>query len=281
MKQFFSRLGKRAASFVIALALTGAGSAYSAVIFQDDFSSGGFDKTNGGARWTSRVDVNIASSPNVVGPNSAKFTFKGSSDLSEDAFSEMRFDLGGLYKELWIQFYLYVPDNYYHRDATSTDNNKVLRLWPADYNNNEKVGLSAWRGSGGGSTMIADWSSQGDGIGPKGDRYSSFITSADRGRWMKLKVHVIAAASSSVPGSIRVWKNDELIIDNYQIMDSYYGGEPHAYRYGYLLGWSNSGFNETTNMYIDGVIFATSENDLDGGATGTTSPPKAPEMQVQ
>mgnify|MGYP000315487150 CR=1 FL=1 len=274
------RVGNLVVCAFVAFVLAGVGSAYSAVIFQDDFSSGGFDRTNGGAQWVSKVNVEVASTPSLVAANSAKFTFNGSSDLSEDAFAELRFDLGALYKELWIQFNLYVPENYYHRDSPSTDNNKVLRLWPNEYTDNEKIGLSAWKGSNGGSSMIADWSAQGRGIGPKGETYSSFITPSDRGSWVKLKVHVIAASSSSTPGSIRVWKNDELVVDNYQVMDSFYSGEPHAYRYGYLLGWSNSGFNETTSMYIDGIIFATKESDLQG-IVDTASPPLAPEMQVE
>lgn len=258
---------------------------YAEVIFQDDFSSGDLSKTQSGAQWGSQVYVSVVSSPSLSSDNSARFYFKGSSDLSEDAFSELRFDLGKLYPELWMQFYLYVPENYEHRDAQSTDNNKFLRLWGSSYNDNEKLGLSTWLGSSGGSQMIADWNRQGEGIGPKGETYSSFITSSDRGKWMKVRVHVIAAKSATTPGSIRVWKNDELVIDNYQIVDSYASGEPHAYRYGYLLGWSNSGFNVDTYFNIDNVIFATSSADLDGGLVDSEvsgdSPPNPPVINVQ
>lgn len=255
-------------------------SANSVVIFEDDFSSGDLSKSMSGAKWTSKVYVDVVSSPSVVSSNSAQFSFKGSGDLGEDAFSELRFDLGKLYPEIWLQFYLYVPSNYYHRDAQSTDNNKLLRLWGATYNDSEKLGLSTWLGSSGGSRLIADWNRSGQGIGPKGETYSSFITSADRGNWMKIRVHVEAASSSGSPGSIRVWKNDELVINNYQTVDSFASGEPHAYRYGYLLGWSNSGFNQETKFNIDSVVFATSEADLENGISGQ-SPPSPPQIEVQ
>lgn len=253
---------------------------HSEVIFQDDFSGGNLSKTQSGAQWGPNVSVSVVSSPSIVNENSARFSYDGSSDLSKDAFSELRFDLGKLYPELWLQFHLHVPANYEHRDAQGTDNNKILRLWGASYNDNEKLGLSTWLGSSGSSQMIADWNRQGQGIGPKGQAYSSFITSADRGKWMKVRVQVIAASSSTRPGTIKVWKNDELVIDNHQIVDNYASGEPHAYRYGYLLGWSNSGFNVNTDFHVDGVVFATSSADLNGEISGQ-SPPNPPKIDVQ
>jgi len=250
------------------------------VIFTDDFSSGDLSKSLGSASWGHATRVDVSGAQNIVGPSSAaRFTFEGSSDLSRDAMSELRFDLGKIYQEVWIQYYLYVPSNYYHRDASGSDNNKMLRIWGQNYSDGEKVGLSTWPESSGASRVMADWSLRGQSIGQKGDRYSSFISSSDRGKWMKIRVQVSAARSTGDYGTIRVWKNDELVINNYQTVDNYHSGEPHGYRYGYLLGWSNSGFNETTLMYIDGVTFATSVNDLDGGAD-VKAPPMPPEIQV-
>jgi len=251
----------------------------SAVIFEDSFTTLDLSKTMSGAKWNGRAYVDAVDAPSIIDPGVAQFYYQGSTDVNEDSFSELRFDLGGLYPEIWLQFYLYIPANYEHRDAPGPDNNKVLRLWGSDYNNVEKVGLSVWSDGGGNSQLIADWNRNGDGIGPKGD-VARLIGPEDRGSWMKIRVHVVAARSSSSPGSIRVWKNDDLIINNFQTVDSFFAGEAHAYRYGYLLGWSNSGFDETTRLFIDDVVFATNQSDLDSGGS-ISSPPSPPEITIE
>lgn len=253
---------------------------HSEIIFSDDFSGGGLSKSMNGAQWTSQVSVSVVPSPSFVGTNSAEFSYKGSSDLSSDAFSELRFDLGRVYPEVWMDLHIYIPSNYEHRNASGTDNNKFLRMWGATYNDGEKLGLSFWPSGSAVSTMIADWSRPGEGIGPKGESYSSFITQSDKGKWMNVRVQVVAAQSSSTPGSLRVWKNGNLVIDNSGIVSNYRSGEPHGYRYGYLLGWSNSGFNTTTKFNIDGVVFATSAADLDAGGSGV-APPNPPVITVE
>lgn len=96
------------------------------IIFADDFSSGDLTYTNGSAKWQSPRKVNIAEKD---GNKVADFTFVGSSDLSKDAFAELRFDLGKVYSELWLTYDLFIPSNYHHRDAISSDNNKMFRLW--------------------------------------------------------------------------------------------------------------------------------------------------------
>lgn len=259
--------------------LLAASVATGAVIFEDSFTSLDLSKTMSGAKWDGRAYVDAVEASSVVDKGVAQFYFQGSSDINEDSFSELRFDLGALYPEVWLQFYLYIPPNYVHRDAPGPDNNKILRLWGRDYNDVEKVGLSVWRGQDGSSQVIADWNVDGGGIGPKGD-VAELIGRSDLGSWIKIRVHVVAAKSDSAPGSIRVWKNDDLIINNYQTVDSFYAGEAHGYRYGYLLGWANSGFNETTRLYVDGVIFATSKADLDN-AGAIISPPSPPEINIQ
>jgi hypothetical protein len=269
-------------SFLIYLVGAIFGSSVSGVvIFEDSFTGGDLTKTMSGAKWGGQVNVEVIEVievSSVVNEGVVQFSFKGSSDTSSDAFSELRFDLGKLYPEIWLQFYMYIPLNYVHRDAIGSDNNKILRLWGSDYNNVEKIGLSTWPGSSNSSRLIADWNRGGAGIGPKGPEASSFITESDLGKWMKVRFQVIAASSLSSPGSMRVWKNDELIIDHYQAVDNFYSGEPHSYRYGYLMGWSNSGFNELTKINIDGVVFATSKDDFSD--SGNLLSPPNPPLQI-
>ena len=225
------------------------------IIFADGFNTGDLSHAEGDARWTSTKEITIVeNSGNFV----ADFRYEGSSDLSADAFAELRFDLGEVYPELWLQYDLYIPAHYHHRDAESSDNNKMLRLWHTEYSDEEKVGFSAWQNTNGFSTATADWRKIGEGIGSKGARVDDFITADDLGKWMSLKVYV-KAATANAPGTFKLWKNGELVMDNEDILENYATDEEHGYRKGYLLGWSNSGFNEETHLLIDNVVF--SEND--------------------
>lgn len=237
------------------------GASQGAVIFKDGFESGNL--SNG--YWLGTQSVSVSSDRAYAGSRSAKFSYSAGAN----SFSELRFDLKSLYKEVWIGFKLYIPANYAHL-SVSPNNNKFFRLWPNDYNDCEKVGASTWQQGGGVSRLDGDWGqSVCGGIGPKGAGARDFIGSADKGKWMDVKIQVIASTSGSF-GTLKIWKNGALIVDNTNTVNNYAPGELHAYRYGYLLGWANGGFVEATNLYIDDVVFATAESDLTG-ATGSGS----------
>lgn len=276
-------LAKKLAFTAFLLSLSAAMQTHSAaaVLFSDDFEAGNLSKRVGNASWNASTSVSVATDQAVSGRYAARFTFNGSSSISEDAFAELRFDVGALQQSLWIQYKLFVPSNYVHRNGDGATNNKLIRLWGADYGDVEKVGYSMWARSGM-SSVATDWNYNGQGIGPKDGEYSNFITSADLGRWMTIKIFVQAATSSRL-GTMKLWKNGQLIIDDSNKINNYWSSNPHAYRYGYLLGWSNTGFTNTTYMYIDDVIFATAESDL-GGSVSDTVPPAptlSPQIQVR
>lgn len=226
------------------------------IIFADDFSSGDFSFTQGNAKWGSKVRVSVVEKD---GNPAANFTYIGSHDLSEDAFAELRFDLGTVYSELWLSYDLFIPSNYHHRDATSSDNNKMLRLWHTKYGDAEKVGVSAWQNGKGMSVAIADWAKPGQGVGPKGEKIEDFINASDLGKWMRIKVYA-RAATANKKGTLKLWKNNKLLMNNEGLLDNYAANEKHGYRFGYLLGWSNSGFNEDTHLWIDNVVFSKKES---------------------
>ena len=53
---------------------------------------------------------------------------------------------------------------------------------------------------------------------------------------------------------LRVYKNGQLFLESVEI-PNHDGETTSGYRYGYLLGWANSGFNDDTVLYIDNVKF--------------------------
>jgi hypothetical protein len=236
-----------------------AGAAWSSEIAKDDFESGKLGKP----LWIGDTYVSVVEGQAVSGTKAARFHFSGSP--AGDALAELRFDLGKPYRDLWFAYSFYIPKNYTHRQS---GNHKFFRLWGTDYGDKEKIGASTWGNSpaDGFSRLRCDWDSTGGGMGEGGKNYPNFITAADLGTWMRVMIHC-EAATAEVKGTIQIWKNGTLIIDNPNQVALYKEGSIHAYKQGYLLGWANKGFAEDTDFYIDDVVFGTTRADVE-----TTSP---------
>lgn len=237
--------------------------------FSDGFESGDFSTTQNGVTWSGvgDADVTVQSGRGVDGTKSAQFRFVGTAP-GGDAGAERRFDLGALYTELTIAFDLYIPDGteawggaaYAHR-ADSPSNNKFFRLWPADYNDDTKVGASFWTTTDSGviSKTRSEWvQPQNTSIGEAGVARAAFINNSDRGAWIAVKIYC-KAATSTANGTMRIYKNGALAIDNSNAVDNYRAALPEGWRYGYLLGAANSGFDATTYLQIDNVKFYAGE----------------------
>ena len=90
-----------------------------------------------------------------------------------------------------------------------------------------------------------------------------FITAEDLGKWMSIKIYANAPTDKH-PGTIRIYKNKYVLLDDTNIANVLPGTQ--GWRYGYLLGWANSGFREDTAIYMDNVRIS------------EESPPKAPKQ---
>lgn len=221
------------------------------VIAEDDFESGSASRI-----WGSMADATVAQLPSHTGRsgNALRFLFKGVAS-DKDSWAEARFDLGREYTQLTIEFDLFVPSNYVHRKPSdNTDNNKFFRLWRVSYDDVEKLGASMLGQSTTGNSTIgsdyrvfADW-----GQSTAVKNATGFITADDRGKWMAVRIDIKAATDTTL-GSIKIYKNGKVHLDDATIKNHVAGTQ--GYRYGYLLGWANSGFNEDTIMYIDNVRF--------------------------
>lgn len=234
------------------------------LIFFDDFESGDRSHSENGVAWTSTNtggpdEVSVTDARAASGSHSLRFHFGGDSSLSDDAFAEQRFTLGELRADLWVGFRIYLPDGsepgenrYVHRDAAGSDNNKLLRLWAPTYDG-FKWGASFWPSADGLSTLVGDRSAScGAGIGPFGGSEWT-LTDADLGRWMLWEIH-IHGDDGSGNATYELWVDGVLVAAD----TSAIGGAPcapNAFIDGYLMGWSNSGFDRDTRVYIDDVAF--------------------------
>jgi len=79
-----------------------------------------------------------------------------------------------------------------------------------------------------------------------------------KGRWVAIEVH--SRRDTGVgDGVFQLWIDGNLEIDAQNVA---WAGAPCAsnefFRNGYLLGWSNAGFDQDTTVFIDDVVFSTS-----------------------
>jgi len=246
-------------------------------VFSDGFESGDLSTTQNNFRWGSgggqQLGFNVAISNNPPrtakfdpGSRSLSFNYPGEPD-GEDSTAEQRFDMGpGGYAELWLEYWFYLPANYFHRtQGGSPTNDKFLRLWGGNYgnenvgysNNNPKGGASFDPLSGGDSWLYGQW----------GDHDSVILTGQDRphwspafangqngsmarGEWHQVRWHwKLASAEDANDGEYRLWVDGALKIE--KTGKDFYGDNGNFLRWGYLMGWSNSGWATDHTFYID------------------------------
>lgn len=225
--------------------------------FSDGFESGDLGKNENGAFWRGESGDTVVSQTNPkTGSYSVAMTY-GPDSVGQDSNCELRFDFGAEYDDVWIKFDLFIPSNYFHRaEPSGGSNNKILRLWSVDYNDSEKVGDSVYSQADGSSQLTIDYR-RSDGAGMStgtGGNVNNFINiNVDRGKWMEVIVHV-KAATDSENLIYQFWKNGAKLLDRSVALNYVPGTQ--GYQYGYLMGWSNSGFEDATVINIDDVVFS-------------------------
>lgn len=266
----FRKRARHVSFFLLLAASTLSFQSQAGTIFQDGFESGRLAGTQNGAQWGnsnhgSADGLAVSSDRARTGKYSLKFTFAAGGS-TDDAWSEQRLRLGAQYKEVWFKYDLFVPSNYYHRSGGAS-NNKFLALYAAPYTENGfESNFSTSANGSGGSNLGMHYEKSEASSDEKVDYPASgknFITSDDRGKWVTIKVHVkVPSGNYKNDGVMQVWKNDVPVIDvrnldNFGLVKNYIDEI-------YILGWSNSGYNETTSFYLDNFIF--SDTPIDGAA---------------
>jgi hypothetical protein len=287
-RQLFKSSLVGALAFVAGVAITAPASA--TVIFQDDFEASALNarpsKTMGGARWADNNSTSVSSTLAKTGSRSLRFDFQGNTNLNEDAFSEQRFELGGQYREVWISYDLYIPDNYFHRVANGSSNNKgLVFLWSGEYSGETSTGLHFWPIGSGSSQISVDRNSNNSAVGHiltgnvDLDRRPA-AQGGDLGRWVNFVIRARTADVSASNGVVQVWKDGKQIVNHTNLNN--WSRTKNYFERGYLLGWANSGFNQNTTLYIDNVKMGTTEADVKSTTTPTPSaaPPAAPVLRV-
>ena len=224
------------------------------LIFSDDFASGDLSKTENGFIWGTPKSTSASTFNPKSGSHSLLF------DFGFQAAAEQRFQLGAGYSELTLEWDQYFPDgtegyggliyDNYNSDGSSS-NDKFLRLWGTDYASPEKVGASTTIGDGAFRRQYAEWN-DGGGMGWQGfdTTTDAFLSTAERGTWVKFKTYYKMASAANNDGVVRFYKNDVLLYERTTV-DNYSAGSSHVWTDGYLLGSRNGGLPDGPDrMYI-------------------------------
>ncbi|MEP0002457.1 MULTISPECIES: hypothetical protein [Marinobacter] len=275
---------KKILAFSIALSTLGASSAQGSTLIEDGFESGDFSTNsmqNGDSfRW-SASNVSVSNVTSRSGSNSAQFIFGPDPD-GEDSWRELGFRFGKPVSEIWVEYWILYPDNYYHRSQSGSSNNKFFQL---NYNGAPKQMLTVESAvQGGGNSMMRRFLSttqrpDGSVNWPVNDDSSrDFIGGSgefaiQKGSWTKIMIHYKSGSDGTRnDGRAEVWVNDKLIHGlDWPFWEPDNGGMING---GYILGWANSGFSQATRIYVDD--FKIYDAPPDGSSGAPSNPPSPP-----
>lgn len=268
------------ASILLAVSVGIAPTVTAEIVFSDDFESGDLSHSLNGAQWTNDRNTTVTDAIARSGSHSLQFRYDGVPS-GEDGWSEQRFALGRQMTDVWIRWYQYFPagdegvgPRWRHREEPSgPENNKLLRLWDDDYSNyNLKAGFTFMPAGNGDSSIVAKKGTNEGGVSDRGLNSAwGILDETIRGRWVEFIVHIKTDDGTQVDGNgiLDMKLNGEWVIQNVVSMFPL-DGTGNYFQHGYLMGWANSGFDETSYTYIDDVTIADTE------LTSQTNPPEAP-----
>jgi hypothetical protein len=251
------------------------------VFFSDGFESGDLRHVDSqsNARWGSSNyndtdSVSVSTDMAHSGDYSLKFVFGPGRG---DAWAEQRFWLGSRKRGLYIRFFMRLPSNFKVRNVKPS-NNKFVRVWGGEYSGSPgKLGASfiKSRSSHPANVILEGSRCYFDGAWrPDYDRcdygvlYQGFhFSQSDLDRWLCIEFH-LRNDTGDGEGALEMWIDGKKVAGEEGINfrhDS--ANEPNLFDAGYLLGWSNSGFDERTVIYIDDVVFSDSYIGSSGGGS--------------
>lgn len=245
------------------------------VFFQDGFETGNFKGTTTESGWKWQRDrAESFPPPNdtelYVGvsddnPRSGRYAIVMQAPAGGEPWFEERFYFRPMTK-FWVEFYIHIPANYHHRTGgAGGSQHKFLNFWGGgDENYSSSAGrpdvlLELWPMEGGysrlrvvkgvtGSPATLAWA---DLITPFGPFYA--------GEYNRFRMQVDMGSEAHNDGIIRIWANDKLVFEttDTDLWPTRIPTFPY-FDTGYLLGYSNTGFNEPTRFHVDDwVIYAT------------------------
>lgn len=235
--------------------------------FFETFAGGQRNNANG-FEWLGAVEPVVATDFGRSDSNSLRFTLNANG-ADVPSFSEERFDMGRYLDRVAIEQWVHLPSNWKHRNTSYPGNNKFLFFWRNrdDYTQEARdwqVGVEWWRTNdfeswGRFMSNAPDQGFLSNQLPPPND--PPFIGAAaplKPGQWNRFRLYVQAASSRSASdGVYKVWANDTQLVNltNKALHNPSSDPVGALLRHGYLMGYMNSGFDETTVIHVDDVAF--------------------------
>lgn len=126
--------------------------------FSEIFEDGQYNDANG-FEWTSNAYTYVTTESPYKGTHSLEFLY-GAGTPPNEGWSEQRFDMGRYTREFWIDYKLWVPDNFEHvnQPPTYAENNKFLMVWRDVYSDiyggTQQIGFEYMRDAGTGNSLL-------------------------------------------------------------------------------------------------------------------------------
>lgn len=230
-----------------------------------------------------------------------KFVNKGSLDLSKDSWSEQRFSLNsnalpkgkkGL-TNFWLQYDQYIPENYHHRGTMSGGGRKVLSIFSDGYSVTNGIAYPTFViGARPISTVShidyafqthkpgASKGARRFTLGALGEIKKMIVNpSIDLGHWQRRTLHLrMPTSEGSNDGVIEFWVQrlaetntpmaPEKLLEKKN--GNFYGGARNYLNKGYLLGYSDAGYNHDVTFLLDNLIITDKINSIDSSAIDLT-----------
>ncbi len=272
--------------------------------FMDDFETGNLNNSNEYFEWGGTVNTSVSTDIARSGNSSLKFTYPCCTS-DRDAWSEQRFDLLLDIDEIWISWYQYYPDG----NELAELGKDLGPTWQHRQEGNNKlllIGNGDWEPGGDGSFNHYGFETEPFGSGdsqvflkwrPNGGLFGTYDKepinggilqdSTIRGRWVEYIAHFkIPSGWQQADGVAELWV-DGLKVHNHHDLNTWliYGGPEDAaynvFNHGYIMGWANSGFEETSYTYIDDFTVSASPPDtLDPGDLEPDPGSEGPDVNV-
>lgn len=165
---------------------------------------------------------------------------------------------------IWVEYYIRYPAGYYHRiESSGGNNNKFLRIWGTDgvgddYNDGSKFGFSTLPVSSpelGDSELEPEYHKGALAIGNfSATKVNPAVYDSTRAKWVLFRAHAqMSSDSAAADGFLRVQFDTAYVAnDSLDMYGPTAGGFLH-WDEGYLLGYANTCFTDTTYIAIDDI----------------------------
>jgi hypothetical protein len=232
-----------------------------APFFEDSFAGGQRNNANGFVWSTSHANMSVSTENPRTGTHSLRFRFPPADPGKSDQNAQQSFALGRDLTELWVEYYLWVPNNFVLRGPPDWGNynNKFIALWNNSYDGAGSITALAefGRDNDDSSTSRMVSSSETDGSIRGKDAYHTpnFVSKAKAGKWTQVRVHYKMSSGLDQPGIWKCWMDGELVWRNRSDWAFFRTGGENYIRQGYLLGAANTGYTDETIFYMDDFRF--------------------------